>query len=234
MTRIDDLPTQAATHHSTTGRPLVTLTYAQSIDGSIAARPGVRTFISGDESKAFTHRLRNAHDAILVGIGTVLADDPRLTARLGGDDHPQPIILDTRLRFPPASRLLTEHPTHKPWIISQREHSASAANYLKDAGARIIPLPTGVDGTISLAALLKFLGGEGITSLMVEGGAQVIRSFLSDDLADLLIVTIAPLILSGLPAVSDLRLPDDIPPRLENITYEQFGDDIVLWGTFTR
>lgn len=234
MTRIDVLPAQAAAHLAETRRPLVTLTYAQSIDGSIAARPGVRTTISGDESKAFTHRLRHVHDAILVGIGTVLADDPRLTARLGGGDHPQPVILDTHLRFPPTSRLLTDHPTYKPWIITGSEPSMFSVDHLKTAGARIIPTPTGSDGRLSLTPLLHLLGSEGITSLMVEGGAQVIRSFLSQELADLLIVTIAPLILSGLLAVTDLTLPGGEPPRLRDVTYEQFGEDVVLWGAFTR
>ena len=100
----------AAAHHARTGRPLVTLSYAQSLDGCIAAGPGQRLSLSGPEALMLTHELRAAHAAILVGIGTVLADDPRLTVRLVPGSHPQPVVVDSRLRIPDDCYLLRHGP----------------------------------------------------------------------------------------------------------------------------
>ncbi len=93
-------------HRTQTGRPLVSLCYAQSLDGSLAARGGKTLRLSGPESMALTHRLRAAHDAILVGIGTILADNPSLTVRYAAGKNPQPVILDSSLRFPLNANLL--------------------------------------------------------------------------------------------------------------------------------
>src|SRR5512143_2126154 len=121
------------------GRPLGTLTYAQSLDGSIAARRDQRLELSGEESRVMTHRLRAAHAAILVGIGTVLADDPRLTARLVGGPDPQPVILDSHLRVPASARLLQN--ILKPWIITTEAADPHRKGALEAAGARLITAP---------------------------------------------------------------------------------------------
>ncbi len=221
---------RSAVHWQQTGRPFVTLTYAQSLDGAIAARPGHPLALSCRESQTMTHGLRARHDAILVGIGTVLADDPSLTVRLVEGQNPQPVILDSRLRFPPYAKLL-HHATHAPWIITSTEASRERQMSLETLGARIHRLPTGANGGIDLEALLTLLGEQGLTSLMVEGGAQVITSFLSYRLVNQLIVTIAPVLVGGVRVLDVHHLPrPNGLPRLKDVQYERIGVDLVVRG----
>lgn len=211
------------------GRPFVTLTYAQSLDGSIAIRRGEQTIISGPEAGRLTHRLRAAHDAILVGIGTVIADDPRLTVRLVRGKDPQPVIVDSRLRFPPWSRLLRNG--RRPWIATTGAADPGRQAALEAAGARVIRLPAGPDGLVDLQALLDHLHRQHIRSLMVEGGAMVISNFLAGHLADRLVLTIAPMMLGGLNAVTNLgQLNGRAMPRLSRSRYQALGKDVILFG----
>jgi GTP cyclohydrolase II len=226
--RFDSYQAQAHSHLRRFGRPLVMLSYAQSLDGSIAAHRGERLVLSGPESKALTHRLRAANDAILVGIGTVLADDPRLTARLAEGANPQPIVADSSLRFPPYAKLL-DHPTHTPWIAASEHADPARANALKEAGAVVLRLPEGVDGRVDLSAMLDQLGERGIASLMVEGGAAIITSFLAGRLADQLVLTIAPRLIGGLRAVDQLMVNG---LDLHDTLYWQAGADMIVWGHF--
>lgn len=205
--------------------PQVTLTYAQSLDGCIAARPGERFLLSGPASKRMTHQLRIAHDAILVGIGTVLADDPRLTARLADGKNPQPVVLDSRLRFPLDAQLLQ---ASSPWIAATLAANPQRSAQLERAGARILVLPGNPDGRVELRSLLEKLAEMGVSSLMVEGGAQVIGNFLQARLVDIIVLTIAPLYLGGLPALGGV--PGARLPRLENPRYRVCGEDLVVWG----
>jgi GTP cyclohydrolase II len=210
-------------------RPLVTLTYAQSLDGSIAARPGHPLGISCAESQTFTHSLRSAHDAILVGIGTVLADNPRLNVRLVDGPNPQPILLDSRLRFPSYANLLKNG--NLPWVITTPTAEASRQADLERQGARVIRLPQGTCGGIDLTELLARLGEMNIKSLMVEGGAQVISSFITSQLVDQVIVTVAPVLVGGLRVLdSSLAPPLRNFPRLSQVSFHQVGKDLVLWG----
>jgi 3,4-dihydroxy 2-butanone 4-phosphate synthase/GTP cyclohydrolase II len=211
------------------GRPFVTLSYAQSLDGSITVRRGEQTFISGPEAGRLTHQLRARHDAILVGIGTVIADDPRLTVRLVRGPDPQPVVLDSRLRFPLAARMLRGE--RRPWIATTEAADPARQAALEAAGARIIRLPAGPDGMVSLPALLGHLDRLNVRSLMVEGGATVISRFLAEHLVDRLALTIAPMMLGGLNAVSDLgRLNGRVLPRLARPRYQTLGKDVVLYG----
>ncbi|MBP6017025.1 MAG: GTP cyclohydrolase II [Candidatus Promineofilum sp.] len=211
------------------GRPFVTLSYAQSLDGSIAARRGEQTIISGPEAGRLTHRLRAHHDAILVGIGTVIADDPQLTVRLVRGPDPQPIVVDTRLRFPTWAKLLRGE--RRPWIATTEAADPARQAALEAAGARVVRLPSGPNGLVSLPALLDFLHGRHIRSLMVEGGATVISNFLAAHLADRLVLTIAPMMLGGLNAVADLgRLNGQAMPRLARPHYQALGKDVVMFG----
>jgi GTP cyclohydrolase II len=211
-------------------RPLVTLTYAQSLDGSIAARSGHPLRISCPESQTFTHSLRAAHDAILVGIGTVLTDNPRLNVRLVPGRNPQPVLLDSRLRFPSYANLLKDGTP--PWIVTSSWAEVSRQEDLEKQGAQVFRLPEGSCGGIDLTALLSKLGEMGITSLMVEGGAQVITSFISSQLVDQVIVTVAPVLVGGLRVLdSSLHLPLGNFPRLTQVSFHQVGEDLVLWGT---
>ena len=212
------------------GRPWVTLTYAQSMDGCIAARPGHRLTLSTRRSLVLTHRLRAAHDAILVGIGTVLADNPRLTVRLTPGKDPQPVVLDSQLRFPLNTNLLRKHPK-SPWIVAGTDVEQSRQRTLEIAGARVFRLPISTKGHIELPDVLGHLADRGIHKLMVEGGAHVITSFLSNRMVDRVVLTLTPLLLGGLRAVGSLSEGRDMSfPRLDPVHYQWFGEDIVLWG----
>ncbi len=220
---------KAAEHHRHTGRPFVTLSYAQSMDGSIAARPGQPLALSGAQAMTLTHQLRVVHDAILVGIGTVLADNPRLTVRLVEGKNPQPIVADSRLRFPLSANLLCQHPL-PPWIATGEQADAGRQQVLEAAGARVLRVPMNARGQVNLTALLARLGELGIHSVMVEGGARIITSFLAERLVDHIVLTVAPRLVGGLRAVRRFARADAVHfPRLRNLRYQWLEDDLVLW-----
>ena len=239
MVPVDQLVARAGEHRECSGRPLVTLTYAQSLDGSITAHRGRPLAISGRETLALTHQLRAVHDSILVGIGTVLADDPRLTVRYVEGEDPQPIILDTHLRLPLDANILSYH--RKPWVFTSQSTGAEKVNGLKAVGCQVFELPLDCDDRLDLGVLLDCLGNMGIDSLMVEGGARVITSFLAQGLADQVVVTIAPVLIGGLKAVESLgycgeTLPTGLEafPRLKDMHSTKMGDDLVVWGQVTQ
>jgi len=220
---------KAADHHRHTGRPFVTLSYAQSVDGSIAARPGQPLALSGTLAMILTHQLRAAHDAILVGIGTVLADNPRLTVRLVAGKNPQPIVADSWLRLPLGAHLLCQHPL-SPWIAAGEPADAGRQQVLEAAGARVLRLPMNTRGHVNLSALLERLGELGITSVMVEGGARIITSFLAERLVDHIVLTVAPRLVGGIRAVRRLTHADPAHlPRLRHLRYQWLEEDLVLW-----
>ncbi len=224
------LAEKSASHCRRTGRPYVTLTYAQSLDGAIAARPGHPLALSCRESQTMTHVLRANHDAILVGIGTVLADNPSLTVRLVSGKNPQPVVLDGRLRFPLFSKLLRQQ-NHFPWIMTSTEAEPERQAALESLGARVYRLPSGDNGGIELKEVLQRLGEMGINSLMVEGGAQIITSFLGFQAVDQIIVTIAPVLVGGVRALDILHQPrPKVFPRLSNVDYQRIGEDLVVRG----
>jgi 3,4-dihydroxy 2-butanone 4-phosphate synthase/GTP cyclohydrolase II len=176
-----------------------------------------------------THQLRAAHDAILVGIGTVLADNPRLTVRLVEGKNPQPIVADSRLRLPLSANLLCQHPL-SPWIAAGEPADAGRQRVLEAAGARVLRLPMNARGHVNLTALLERLGALGIHSVMVEGGARIITSFLAERLVDHIVLTIAPRLVGGIRAVRRLAYTDPVDlPRLRNLRYQWLEEDLVLW-----
>jgi len=214
------------------GRPFVTLSYAQSLDGSIAAGKGERTQISGPESAKVTHILRADHDAILIGIGTLLVDDPQLTVRLVEGENPRPVILDSKLRIPIDSVLMQSNP---PLIVAAENADQAKAIKLTSMGAKLIYLPASHEGCLHLPALMESLHREGIRRLMVEGGARVLASFLESQLVDYVVVTISPLILGGLPAVqfkNSLESADNkkVFPSLVKMNTGFVGEDLVVFG----
>lgn len=209
------------------GRPFVTLSYAQSLDGSITRQRGQPMALSGQESLTLTHQLRTSHDAILVGIGTVLADDPRLTVRLVPGPDPQPIIVDSQLRLPLTAKLLTKHP-RKPIIATTKTADPQKEASLQEAGATVVRLPATASGQVSLPHLLACLPKHSIHSLMVEGGAGIITSFLAGQLVDRLVITVAPLLVGGLNAVGNLN--GHGLPQLKNPHTQWLGKDMILSG----
>lgn len=211
-------------------RPVVTLSYAQSIDGCIAPVGGGTLQISNRQSQQMTHQIRALHDTILVGINTVLCDDPRLTVRLADGESPQPIVLDSRLRFPLEAKLL-RHPNLPPIIATGPDACPRSAERLTAAGATIIRLPLVEDGRIDLAALLPQIKSMGYQSVMVEGGAEVITNMLATRVVDQLVLAISPRLVGGLRAVHPIQARQ-LMPQLHDVCYQLMDGDLVVWGNF--
>ncbi|MDZ7579716.1 MAG: RibD family protein [Deltaproteobacteria bacterium] len=211
------------------GRPFVILTYAQSLDGSIAGRNRRQVRLSGAAAMTLTHHLRSCSDAILVGIGTVLNDNPELTTRLVEGHSPRPIILDTRLRTPLDARLL-QRKDCACWIISHRESDGAKRESLVKAGAIVVPCQTALDGKIDLQSLMRILVTNEINILMVEGGARVITSFVGARLIDQFIITVAPKLIGGLNAIDDRGTGMEPFVPLVQVGYQQLGEDMILWA----
>ncbi len=184
-------------------RPWVTLSWAQASDGSIAQGRGSPVAISGAESLSITHMLRSRHSGILVGINTVLSDDPRLTTRLVPGASPQPIVLDSQLRCPPSARIFSEsHHDGRPGpvvVTTERAMNRDPAKVaaISHAGGSVVPATASYREGIDLAAALNALWVLGLDSVMVEGGGLVLRSFLSASPIDTIALTIAPHALDG-------------------------------------
>lgn len=207
------------------GRAAVTLSYAQTLDGSIAARRGQPLAISGAESLRLTHALRAAHDGILVGIETVLADDPSLTVRLVPGKNPTPIILDSHLRLPLTAKLLQTAPY--PLIFTTPTADGRKQAELEARGATVRRVAANEHGQVGLGEMLHQLPELGLHLVMVEGGAGVIGSFLEGQWADWLVLTTAPRLVGGLTAVGR---PLTQQPTLLNSQQLKLGEDWVLWG----
>eukprot|EP00741_Cyanophora_paradoxa_P009634 tig00001545_g9332.t1 len=166
---------QRAAEAADAERPHVTLTWAQSLDGSISARAGSQLILSGTDSMRMTHALRAMHDAILVGIGTLLADNPSLNVRHVQGDNPLPVVLDSQLRTPLSCNLLTSPKCRRP-LLAAVEPSAGAAGEwrarreaLEAAGASVVVCRAAGEGRVDLGDLLGRLRARGARSVMVEG-----------------------------------------------------------------
>lgn len=213
-------------------QPRVTLSFAQTLDGRVAAADGSSQWISGPESLRFCHRLRAAHDAIMVGIGTVLHDDPRLTVRLVEGRDPLRVIVDSTLRIPPTAAVLRDGAARGTVLACTAAAPVERRAALAELGATILTLPAWPEGGVDLAALLAALGKRGIASVMVEGGARLLTSLLRARLADAVAITIAPLILGAGPAaIGDLGIATLAQAiRLANATWTIYGADVVVEG----
>lgn len=223
--RIENWLTQNKNAFRSGERPFVTLSYAQSLDGSIALRCDEPLALSGEESLRLTHQLRSMHDGILVGIGTVLSDDPQLTVRHWIGHNPQPIVLDSQLRIPAKARLCCL-PDKRCWVLTTVDDQGTVIE-----GLEITALQGNADGRVCLQRALKLLWSRGIKSLMVEGGASVISAFLKARLVDALVLTITPQFVGGYKAVTGLgNQSRGTFPQLKPFFSERLGDDLIVWG----
>jgi 3,4-dihydroxy 2-butanone 4-phosphate synthase/GTP cyclohydrolase II len=233
MKDVDSFLCQAERTINAQNRPLVTLTYAQSLDGSIAYQPGTPLAISGSTSMQITHRLRAAHDGILVGIGTVLADNPQLNVRFASGADPQPIVLDTGLRFPLDSKLLSNQ--IRPWLFCAKQIDLPQSKELQQRGCRVFHVDIASNGGLDLGQVLQILSSQGIRRLMVEGGARVISGFLNARLVDAVVLTVAPVFVGGLKALEHIwQETGHNFPRLDIVSVDKAGEDIMIWGLVSK
>lgn len=209
-------------------RPQVTLKIATSMDGRIALANGVSQWITNSESRARVHRMRADHDAVLVGVGTVLADDPLLTARTVPPPERQPvrIVADSRLRTPAHARLLTSQGLGKVALASA-EPPKGYPDHASENGPEVWVVP-GEDGKVSPHRLLDRCAVEGLSRIFLEGGGKLAASFIKAGLVDTIHWFRAPILIGGdgLPAVGVLGLsvmPD--APRWRTAATERIGDD---------
>ena len=182
----------------TAGRPLITLRLASSLDGRIATGDGESRWITGAPARAAAHALRASFDAVVVGSGTALADDPRLTCRLPGMEERSPlrIVLDGRLRLPPERHLVTEARRFPTWLVTIAGNAAERTRVYRDAGVEVIELPP-VDGSPDLACTVREFASRGLTRVLVEGGGTLAASFLLADLVDRVAWFRAPSMIGG-------------------------------------
>ncbi len=216
-------------------RPWVVVKTAQTLDGRIATRTGDSQWISGPDARGLAHRLRAEVDAVVVGMGTVLVDDPALTVRHVEGDNPLRIILTTSLDLPPECQLLQNNDDGKTIIATSREKAAEAGRLGLLRRVAVWGLDTGEDGWVDPAGLLKKADEEGVQSLLIEGGGAVVTSFLRSGLVDKWVQITAPKIIGdGIDAVGDLNIRDlGAAIRFTEARFEALGDDMVFTG-YTR
>ena len=217
-----------------TGLPLVTLKFAMSLDGKIATRTGDSKWITGEDSRRYVHKLRAQNDVIMAGIGTVLADDPQLTARDGSDvplpRQPLRVVVDSRGNLRPDATMLRQPGKS---LVAVSEISDGAREALMTVGAEIFAAPTG-NGRVDLRALLTELGRRGLTSVFVEGGGALAGSLFDARLVDRVVAFVAPVIIGGDRAPSPVGgqgatlMSGAI--RLSDVRIERFGADVAVIG----
>ncbi len=227
--------------------PLVTVKIAQTLDGRIATSTGQSQWISGDSSLKLAHELRRDHRAIMVGIGTVLTDDPRLTVRLVEGIDPLRIVVDSRLRIPLTARVLSEDRAANTIVATAESAGPARVDQIRRLGAEVLRLPLAADQTprrgsatptarVELNALFAELDRREVQSVLVEGGASLITSLLKQRLVDRLVVVIAPKIIgAGIEWAGNLGVRD----LTEAITFSSFetrrsGEDLVFDGQIRK
>ena len=221
--------------HITRGVPFVTLKAALSLDGRLATRTGDSHWISSPETRDYIHLLRGEHDAIMVGIGTILKDNPQLTIR-----HPHwagkeivRVILDSALHLPTRARILATIAEGKVIVFTTERASSGKRSALEKRGVEVIAIP-GPSHRLEIPEALARLGERGIASLLVEGGSQLLTAMVEENLADKLFLTVSPRLIGGETAPSFLegkgvRLVEK-SWRLSKVSAFPIGDDIIIQG----
>jgi diaminohydroxyphosphoribosylaminopyrimidine deaminase/5-amino-6-(5-phosphoribosylamino)uracil reductase len=225
--------------HALLGRPLVELKGAVTLDGRIATRTGDSKWITGELARREAHRLRARADAILVGIGTVLADDPRLDARLApradADVLPIRVVVDSALRTPTTARLIETARAQPTWIAHAPDASPARARELIDAGVTLLPTPRSVESGLDLRTLLAELARRDVLRVLVEGGGRLAGALLDADLVDRVAVFVAPVIVGDpeAPGLASRRTPPSSLAsaiRLERSVASVHGPDMLVRG----
>lgn len=222
------------TKYVTTGVPYVTLKLALSLDGRIAARTGASKWVTGAEARARVHLLRAQHDAVVIGIGTALADDPRLTVREAPGPSPLRVVFDTRLRLPLGGRLVQTAREVPTWVICTTDAPSSAEEQLVERGVEVLRAPPSAEGRIDPLAGFRLLGTRGVVAAMMEGGAELAGSALAGQVVDELHAFIAPILLGprGRPGAVDWAGPATPAeaPAIVDPQWEVCGHDAHVWG----
>jgi diaminohydroxyphosphoribosylaminopyrimidine deaminase / 5-amino-6-(5-phosphoribosylamino)uracil reductase len=214
------------------GRPLITLKLATSLDGRIATATGESRWITGPAARERAHLLRAMHDAVLVGTGTALADDPELTCRLSGLETRSPvrIVIDRSLRLPTTLHLFAAAGPAPTWLVTAPSADAGRQKALAGQGVKVLAVESDQAGAIDLAQMLQRLGAEGLTRLLVEGGGTLAAALLRAALVDRLVCMRAPMVIGGdgTPAIAALvlgKLAD--APRFVLEASETAGGDLI-------
>jgi len=217
-------------HFMETGMPFVTIKYAQTLDGRIATATGDSQWISSEDSLKYAHSLRAQHDAILVGAGTVIKDNPELTVRLVRGRNPLRVIVDSELNISRQAKIF-QNISSTPTLIATIKTAADPRfGRLAGSGAEIITIKADKKGNVDLKKLFKMLAARKISSILIEGGAGVITSVLKNNLANRLVTIIAPKIIGrGIEAVGDLNIRKlDAAKILTVQKVLRRGDDIII------
>jgi diaminohydroxyphosphoribosylaminopyrimidine deaminase/5-amino-6-(5-phosphoribosylamino)uracil reductase len=219
----------------TTGMPYVTLKLGLSLDGRIASRTGASKWVTGPEARARVHLLRAQHDAVVIGIGTALADDPRLTVRDAPGQSPLRVVFDTKLRLPLAGCLVQSAREVPTWVVCTIDAPSSAEEQLIERGVEVLRAPSSAEGRIDPMAALRMLASRGIVAAMIEGGAELAGSVLAGAVVDELHAFIAPILLGprGRPGAVDWAGPATPAeaPGIIDPQWEVCGVDAHVWGS---
>ena len=225
--------------HSAIGLPWVVMKAGMSLDGRISPRRGQGGAITGPASKIRVHELRNRLDAILIGIGTALIDNPSLTTRLESNGRdPLRVVLDSGLQLPVAATMLQQQSRAETWIFCDGNASPDRQQKLEAAGAQVIRVASDDLGHLRLQQVLEQLGNAGITSVLVEGGAAIHAAFLGAGLVDQVYLFMAPFFIGdqGTPLVAGNLLSDQKSgtAALTGVSTEKVGQDVLLQGLFAN
>jgi diaminohydroxyphosphoribosylaminopyrimidine deaminase / 5-amino-6-(5-phosphoribosylamino)uracil reductase len=220
-------------HHRTSGKPLVLLKIAQTLDGQIATQSGQSQWITGQEARSRVHLMRSESDAVLVGVGTVLADDPLLSVRHIAGPQPRRVVLDTTGRTPSHARILVPIDDTTTLVYVTERADLRERRRIEASGALCLPMPRSGDGKIDIGHVLLDLGERDIMDLMIEGGQGIATSFLKARAAQRMACFVAPRLLgTGIPAIGDLGITHmNGTVCVSDVLIEQLGDDLLISGT---
>ena len=223
----------AYVHHRETGRPLVSTKVAQTLDGRIATSTGHSQWITCESARARVHSMRSLSDAVMVGIGTVLADDPRLTVRHTSGSQPFRIVLDTTGRTPHHARILDPQQSQPALIYVSERADAKSRAAIESKNGMCVTVPEGGDGRLDVVSVLNDLGQRNVTDLMIEGGPCVITSFLQEREIHKYWCFVAPKLLGhGMASIGNIGINSvDDALNLEDTRIENIGDDFLISGT---